>query len=111
MKYLIYAMEGEEMCFLHALMNAKQLKENGYEVKMILEGASVKLPDVLHANGNPLFKKLVEDGTIVGVCEACAKSLGVYERNQELGMNFISDMNGHAGVLDYVKDGYEVMVF
>ena len=42
-KFLIYTMEGKKMCFLHALMNAKQLKESGNEVKIVLEGQSVTL--------------------------------------------------------------------
>ena len=35
------------MCFLHALMNAKQLKEAGHEVKIVLEGMSCLLPKEL----------------------------------------------------------------
>lgn len=35
-KILIYTMEGKKMYFLHTLMNAKQLKENGNEVKIVL---------------------------------------------------------------------------
>ena len=42
-KILFYAMTGEKMCFLHILMNAIDLTAAGNEVKVIFEGASVKL--------------------------------------------------------------------
>ena len=45
-KYLFYGMTGEKMCFQHILMNAVDLSEKGYEVKIIFEGASVKLVPV-----------------------------------------------------------------
>lgn len=110
-KHLIYAMEGEQMCFLHALMNAEQLQTAGYEVKIIIEGAACKLIPVLEADGNRLYLKLKENGTIKGVCLACSKMLGVYEDNEKSGIPFLSDMNGHAGMKDLIDQGYEVMVF
>ena len=42
---------------------------------------------------------------------ACSKVLGVYEDNEKFGLRFLDDMYGHAGVLDWVNEGYEVMVF
>ncbi|MDO5027998.1 MAG: DsrE family protein [Bacillota bacterium] len=110
-KVLIYTMEGKKMCFLHALMNAKQLKEKGYQVKVLLEGQSVTLPKELVAENNPLFQGLKEDGTIVGVCLACSKTLGVFEDNEKLGLAMIDDMYGHAGVGKYMEEGYEVLIF
>lgn len=110
-KYLIYAMEGKKMCFLHALMNAKQLKEAGHEVKVIFEGASCALPKELEEEQNKLYLGMKENGVIHGVCLACSKVLGVYEDNEKFGLRFLDDMYGHAGVLDWVNEGYEVMVF
>lgn len=110
-KFLIYAMEGKKMCFLHALMNAKQLKEAGHEVKVILEGQAVTLPKELEEEKNPLYLKLKEDRTIEGVCLACSKVLGVYDENKAFGLKFLDDMNGHAGMASYVDNDYEIMVF
>ena len=53
-KVLFYAMQGEKMCFQHILLNALDLSEAGLEVKIIFEGASVKLPSVLDEEGNKL---------------------------------------------------------
>ena len=80
MKTLIYTMEGKKMCFLHALMNAKQLKEAGHEVKIVL-GMSCLLPKELEEE-NALYLALKNDGTIQGVCLACSKALGVYEEKK-----------------------------
>lgn len=110
-KYLIYAMEGQEMCFLHVLMNAKDLMARGHEVKVIIEGAACKLPSILVQKGNPLFSALSQDGTIAGVCEACSRVLGVYDENTKLELTMLSDMQGHAGMAPYVSEGYEVIVF
>ncbi len=110
-KILIYAMEGKKMCFLHALMNAKQLKEQGHEVKIVIEGAACSLIGELETDQNKLYLSLKADQTIQGVCFACSKVLGVYEENQASGIPFLDDMNGHAGVAPFVAEDYEVMVF
>lgn len=77
--------EERKMCAMHALMNANQIIENGGEAKI----KSVKLPQILDQEGNPLYKKLLENKTIVGVCKACSKMLEVYEINKDLGLNFL----------------------
>ncbi|NLZ55217.1 MAG: hypothetical protein GX900_00920 [Clostridiaceae bacterium] len=110
-KFLIYTMEGKKMCFLHALMNAKQLKEAGHEVKIVMEGMSCVLPKELEEDKNPMYLALKNDGTIAGVCLGCSRTLGVYEDNERAGLTFLGDMYNHAGVLDYVNDGYEVLIF
>jgi hypothetical protein len=110
-KILIYTMDGKKMCFLHALMNAKQLKESGHEVKIVLEGMSCVLPKELEEEQNRLYLSLKEDGTIQGVCLGCSKTLGVYEDNEKAGLKFLSDMYNHAGVSNYVNKGYEVLIF
>jgi hypothetical protein len=46
-KVLFYAMTGEKSCFQHVLMNAIDLAADGMDVKIIFEGASVKLPSLL----------------------------------------------------------------
>ncbi len=110
-KYLIYAMEGEKMCFTHALLNARQLKAKGYEVKIIIEGAACKLIQVLEDEKNSLYLELKEDNTIVGVCLACSKVLGVYEANVASGIPMLNDMMGHAGIAPYAEEGYETLIF
>jgi len=108
-KVLFYAMTGEKMCFQHVLMNALDLHNFAKEVKIIFEGASVKLPSLLKEENNPLFGKALEAGLIAGICFACSKVLGVFEANLALGLPMLDDMYGHAGMKAYLEDAYEVV--
>ena len=108
-KYLFYAMTGEKMCFMHVLMNALDLSGAGHEAKVIFEGASVKLLQVLEDEVNPLYIKVKNAGLIAGVCIACSKVMGVYDKNSAYGLPMLSDMNGHAGMKSYIEEGFEVI--
>ena len=57
-KVLFYGMTGEKMCFQHILFNALDLAASGAEVKIIFEGASVKLVPIFEDEENPLYLKL-----------------------------------------------------
>lgn len=108
-KILFYGMTEKKMCFQHVLMNALDLHEAGVEVRIIFEGASVKLVPLFSEENNPLYNKAKELGLIAGVCLACSKVLGVYEQNVESGLEMLDDMSGHAGMKKYIEDGYEVI--
>lgn len=110
-KYLFYPMQGQEMCFMHVLMNAMDLHKEGHEVKIVFEGASVTLPPVFEEKKLPLYLNVKEAGLIAGVCEACARSLGSLEAVRELGLPLLNDMQGHAGLKPFTEEGYEVFVF
>lgn len=108
-KVLFYAMTGEKMCFQHILLNALGMYSAGAEVKIIFEGASVKLVPIFEEESQQLYTKAKELGIIAGVCFACSKVLGVFEENEKSGLPLLNDMSGHAGMKDYVNDGYQVI--
>lgn len=108
-KVLFYGMTGEKMCFQHILLNALDLKSEGHEVKIIFEGASVKLIDVFEKEKNPLYARAKEGGLIAGVCLACSKMMEVYDVNIASGLAMLDDMSGHAGFKKYLKDNYEIV--
>jgi hypothetical protein len=108
-KVLYYGMTGEKMCFQHILLNALDLAADGKEVKIIFEGASVKLVSVFEEENNPLYNKAKSLGLIAGVCLACSKVLGVYEQNKNAGLSMLDDMNGHAGMKSYINDGFSIV--
>lgn len=108
-KFLFYGMTGEKSCFQHVLLNAVQLAEGGAEVKVIFEGASVKLVPVLMNGGNPVYNKAKEIGLLAGVCLACSKTLGVYEDCERSGLPMLSDMSGHAGIKPFTDKEYIVI--
>lgn len=108
-KVLFYGMTGEKMCFQHILLNAMDLHLSGSEVKIIFEGASVKLVSTFEKENNPLYRKAKEAGIIAGICLACSKMMDVYEENLESGLEMLEDMSGHAGMKTYINDGYQVI--
>ena len=102
-------MTGEKMCFQHVLLNALDLAEGGSEVKIIFEGASVKLPALLAKEANKHYLRAIDMGLVAGICLACSHTLGVYDENTALGLPMLSDMSGHAGMRAYVEDGWQVV--
>jgi hypothetical protein len=108
-KILFYGMTGEKMCFQHILLNALDLNSSGIAVKIIFEGASVKLVSLFEEEANPLYKKAKELGIIAGVCLTCSKVMGVYDQNKNSGLAMLEDMSGHAGMKNYITEGYEVI--
>ncbi|MGJ4849207.1 hypothetical protein ACH6CV_03035 [Bacillota bacterium Meth-B3] len=108
-KVLFYGMTGEKMCFTHILLNALDLSAAGDEVKIIFEGASVKLVGAFEAEQHPLYLRAKAANLIAGVCLACSKVMGVYEQNAAAGLPMLDDMSGHAGMKRYLADGYQVV--
>lgn len=108
-KILFYGMTGEKMCFQHILLNALDLHSGGAEVKIIFEGASVKLVPLFEEENHPLYKKAKGLGLIAGICFGCSKVLNVYDQNMNTGLPMLQDMSGHAGMKDYVRNGYKVI--
>jgi hypothetical protein len=108
-KYLFYGMTGNKMCFNHILLNALDLVDNGVEAKIIFEGESVKLVSVFEEEKNTLYLKAKERGLIAGICLACSKVMGVFEKNSGYGLPMLGDMSGHAGMRPFTREGYLVI--
>ena len=108
-KYLFYGMTGNKMCFNHILLNALDLADNGDEAKIIFEGESVKLVSVFEEEQNTLYLKAKERGLIAGICLACSKVMGVFEKNSGYGLPMLGDMSGHAGMRPFTREGYLVI--
>lgn len=95
------------MCFTHVLLNGLDMKEKGYDARIIIEGEAVKL--VKELEENKLFKKAKEQGIIDGICKACSAKLGVLEYNESSGIPLIGDMKGHPSMEAYIKEGYDII--
>ncbi len=108
-KVLFYGMTGEKMCFQHILLNALDLANAGHEVKIIFEGASVKLVSVFEKESNPLYTKAKNAGIIAGICLACSRVMGVFDQNEATGLPMLADMSGHAGMKPYIESGYRIV--
>jgi hypothetical protein len=113
-KIALFVYNGDPMCFIHVLLNALDMKAKGNEVKIIIEGASVKLIPELVKSGNPLnglWKKNLAAGLVEGVCKACSSKLGTLEAAKEQGLTLLDDMSGHPGMSAYRDKGYEIITF
>jgi hypothetical protein len=109
MKTALFAFNGESMCFVHVLLNALDMKEKGYEVKVVIEGAAVKLLPELA--GNPLYVKAREQGLIEGFCKACAAKMKTLDAGKAEGLAELGDMSGHPSMARYMNEGYRVITF
>jgi len=81
-KIALFAFNGDFMCFIHVLLNALDMKERGYDVKIVIEGSATKLIPELAKEGNPmyeLYRKARELDLIDGACQACSHKMGTLE--------------------------------
>ncbi len=109
LKIALFAFRGDPLCFNHVMLNALDMKAKGHEVKVILEGESVKLIQTLQESKNPLFSKMQQQGLIDCVCKACSAKMGVLEYNQTSGIRLADEMNGHPAMSTYIEQGFQII--
>jgi len=113
-KIVLFAFNGDFMCFIHVLLNALDMKEKGHEVKIVIEGAATQLIPELVKKSNPmyaLFQKTKDSGLIDGICKACSNKMGTLEAARVEGFKLLDDMKGHPGIAGYIENGFEVITF
>lgn len=113
-KYALFAFRGEPMCFIHVLLNALNINNQGFEVKIIIEGEATKLLSELYEEGsalNRLYRQCLERDLIAGICKACSQKFGTYELALEKGLKILDDMANHAGMGPFLKVGYQIITF
>lgn len=108
-KVAIFAFMGEQMCFVHALLNALDMHNKGMDVKLIVEGQAVKLIQSLEESQNRLYLKAKKLGLIDCICKACSSAMGVLEYNQECGIRLCDEMNGHPAMSTYTDQDYTII--
>ena len=113
-KVALFAFNGEIACFVHVMLNAVDMKERGWEVKIILEGEATELVRKLAENRAPfggLYARAKEQALFGGVCGACAAKTGSLEEAEEQGFDIYNEMSGHPSIARFIDEGYEVLVF
>ncbi|MGV1098254.1 cytoplasmic protein [Thiovibrio sp. JS02] len=108
----IFAFAGEPACFAHALLNALDMREKGFEVKLIIEGkATALLPELVEADKPfaPLFARVRAAGLIDCVCRACAGKMGTLAAVEASGLPLCDEMSGHPGMARYLAAGYTIV--
>jgi len=111
-KVAIFAFRGELPCFVHVLLNALDLKERGFEVKVVIEGAATRLLKELPTSKEPLptlYRRVREAGMIDCVCQACAHQSSSLEEARSQGLQLCSEMSGHPSIGRYIEAGYAIV--
>ncbi len=99
-------------CFAHALLNTWDYHQKGYNVALIIEGASCeRVRDVDQSPHAPLWQKIRDAGLVKAVCKACSAQLGSLEKAEEENLPIDSSLSGHVSLEPYSKEGFEFIVF
>ena len=113
-KVALFAFNGETMCFVHVLINAIEMVERGYEVKLIIEGSACKQIEELDDTDKPfsnLYRKVKELGILDCVCKACSNKMETHESAVSQDLNLCGELGGHPSIARYMDDGYEILTF
>lgn len=113
-KLALFAFNGDLMCFGHALINAIDFKEKGYDVKLIMEGSSTGLVTKLDNSEAPFHKfyhRCLKEGILDCICKACANQMETLEYAKKQGLPLGDDLYGHPSMEQYIAKGYEIITF
>jgi hypothetical protein len=111
-RVVLVAFHGEPTCFVHGLLNALDMKDRGYEVRVVIEGAATALVKDLNDASKPfaeLYRKVREEDLIDCVCQACSAKMGVLDEARSQGLPICGEMNGHPSLARYLDEGYQVI--
>ncbi|MDY0360695.1 MAG: DsrE family protein [Desulforegulaceae bacterium] len=113
-KIAFFVFNGDPMCFVHVLLNCLDMKEKGYDIKLVIEGASAGLIPKISSLDKPipdLWEKVKSQNIVDAVCKACAYKLGALDAAKEQNLPLTGDMSGHPSMASYIEDGYEIITF
>lgn len=113
-KVVLFAFNGELMCFVHVLLNGLDMHSRGYDVKIVFEGSATKLIKDLKNPETPfsnLYFKAKEKELFEGTCKACTAKMGTLEDAKSENIPLLGDMKGHPAMAEYMEKGYTVLTF
>jgi hypothetical protein len=97
---------------VNALTTARELKEEGDDVTIVLDGAGTRwiaeLSDPEHKYSGLLDE--VRDA-IAGACAYCSRAYGVKDAVEAAGIPLLRDYADHPSIRNLVADGYQVITF
>ncbi|HHN81172.1 MAG TPA: cytoplasmic protein [Methanomicrobia archaeon] len=111
-KVALFAFNGEPMCFVHALLNAFDLRDKGHDVKLIIEGSATKLIKDLSDPQTPfapLYTRARDEGLIDCVCRACSTKMGTIREAENQSLPLCDEMSGHPSMGRYMAEGYTII--
>jgi hypothetical protein len=113
-KVVLFAFQGDPLCFIHVLLNSIDLAAQDMGGGIILEGESIKLvPEMAKPDHflHKFYTEAKEKGLILGACRVCTNKLGDTIAVMAENIPLLGDMSGHPSMSKYIKDGYSVITF
>lgn len=108
-KFVFFAFKGETMCFSHVILNALELRAQGDEALIVVEGTATKtLKDMEEAKGT-LLQRAKEANLIDCVCKACSRATGSHDYLEANGYKMNGEMSGHPSMSSYISNGFTVI--
>ncbi len=108
-KIAIFAFRGEGPCFLHAILNAKDMRDKGFESVVIMEGGSVKLIKPILDGSFPVPLERVKQ-VVDCACLGCSKMFKVDGLIDDAGIRLEGGMSNHVSIADYILKGFKIIV-
>jgi hypothetical protein len=97
---------------VNAMEFAKELHEEGDDVKIVFDGAGVTFIPELGDEGHdahPLSKAVKP--VIEGACKFCSKAFGVINEVRKTDVKLLDDYDDHPSLRTYMANGYQIVTF
>lgn len=94
---------------VHALLYATELKEAGYEVALVFDGAGTEWAKALLDPENklrPAYEKLEKLGVTQIICDFCSRVFHVQEDLEKGKVPLVAEFVGHPSLVKWIKQGY-----
>lgn len=97
---------------VNGLMTAKEVIESDGEVEVIFDGKGVEAGVALADPEHEMYRlyKQVQDN-VTGVCKFCARSYGVLDRAEELGIPLVDEYKQHPSLYKRIQAGVYILTF
>ena len=117
-KYLIILQAGTEghegmARAVHALLYTRELKEKGYEVSLIFDGAGTEWAKALQKSENilyPHYQALKDLRITETVCDYCSGAFGVKQEIEACALPLAAEYQGHPSLVKWIEEGYTPVV-
>ena len=110
----LFVFNGDPVCFIHVLLNGLDMKAEGMDGRIVVEGAATALlPELGHLESplHKLWEQAKSQGIVEGVCKGCAHKMGAEAEAVNQGLALLDDMSGHPAMSRYVEAGFEIISF
>jgi hypothetical protein len=95
----------------NALTTAKEAKDAGDDIRVVLDGAGTKWAAELSAEGHKYHRLFADLREHTGACVYCARAYGVFDQLDAAGIARLDEYRDHPSVRQLVVDGYHVITF